>query len=114
MVAVWLIYLTVFLATVFLVIDIVIGTGYNAAPIQYLPDTTTIAVIAMLAYFIALGRRLARLIYIVLTFVMCTLMFIPFYMKGGSNITAFNIPIFITAFIHLLAIIFLITPSANA
>ncbi len=115
MVAVWLMYLTVFLSSVFLVFDIVtIGAVYNIAPIEYLPDTITIAVIAVLAYFIASGRRLARLIYIVSIFVMYILVFSPFYLSGFSNITIFNIPIFITAFIHLLAIIFLITPSANA
>ncbi len=114
-VAVWLIYSSAFLAGVFLVLSMLNNTFYNSpAPIEFLPDIITVFVIAVLAYFIASGRRLARLSYIVLTFVMYVLVFGAFYLIGFSNINVFNIPTLIQGIMQLLALVLLITPSANA
>ncbi len=113
-VAVWLIYLAVFLTGVFLVFDILINAayGYGVVLIEFLPEIITLVVLAVLAYFIASGRRLARLIYIVL---MClpALLFIVYYLADVFHIVTFSIPLFITSFTHLLTVILLITPSAN-
>ncbi len=116
MVAVWLIYSAIFLAGVFLVFDIFINAayGYGIVPIEFLPDIIILVVLAVLAYFIASGRCLARFIYIVLMF-LPALLLIVYYLVGVSHRVTFNnIPLFITGFIHLLTVIFLITPSANA
>ncbi len=118
MVAVWLIYSSVFLAGVFIPYDIMMtGTDYNShAPIEFLPDIIFLAVLAVLAYFIASGRRLARLIYIVLVLVIHALLFVAFSLTGGVSYheTLILIQILTQVFMQLLAAALLMTPSANA
>ncbi len=113
MVAVWLIYSAAFLAGAVIPYDMVTGTDYNSlAPIEYLPDTLLLVVIAVLAYFIASGRRLARLIYIVLALVIHALLFVAFSLTGGVSYN--ETLVLIQIFMQLLALVLLITPSANA